>query len=87
MDKLSQMPEPPSRACYGSDGGWLSVAGVWNATGHRQQAVWVLDGLESSWIITAAELPAPRSSPVGLLLGDLLECIGGFGYEVRGCLG
>ena len=44
--------------------------------------MWVLEGVTSDWATAAVNLSSARSSSAGLLLGDQLVCMGGWGEEV-----
>ena len=39
----------------------------------------MLDGVTSTWGVAEVELATARSCSAGLLLGDLLVCMGGYG--------
>ena len=53
------------------------VAGGRDDNFYLPQDVWVLDDVSSTWGVAAVELDTARSFSAGLLLGDLLVCMGG----------
>ena len=82
VDSLAPLPQPRRYSCHGSDGGRLVVAGGLDDGDHRQQSVWVLEGVTSNWAAAAVNLSSARDSSAGLLLGDQLVCMGGIDEEV-----
>ena len=60
VDSLAPLPQPRQWSCYGSDAGRLAVAGGKDDIGDRQQSVWVLEGVTSTWAVADVELPGVR---------------------------
>ena len=79
VESVAPLPHPRAYSCHGSDGSRLAVAGGSEATSFSgiSKAVWVLDGLTTTWGVAAVELSPARRHSAGLLLGDLLVCFGG----------
>ena len=68
---------PLYSSCYGSDKGRFAVAGGLDLAGTSHSNVFVLDNLNSSWGSLDAELPTVQARAAGLLIGDVLLCLGG----------
>ena len=66
---------PVGWACHGSDAGRFAIAGGYGGSFHSD--AWVLDSLFSTWAEADVGLPGLQSDMAGLLLGDLLLCLGG----------
>ena len=77
VDNLATLPQPRAYSCHGSDGGRLVVAGGRDFKAEVDKDVWVLEGVNHTWGVAAVELATARRSSAGLLLGDVLVCMGG----------
>ena len=75
VEEAAELVRPTSWACHGSDSGRFAMAGGYSGSFHSD--AWVLDSLSSTWAEAAVQLPGLKSDMAGLLLGDLLLCLGG----------
>ena len=76
-DRMAALPEEREFSCSGSDGSRFVVAGGRNDNNYFFKDVLVLEGVTSKWAEAAVKLPTLQRSSAGVLLGDLLVCMGG----------
>ena len=80
VNAAASLPYDLTRACHGSDGERLVVAGGGKDDGSSQtlhDEVLVLEGVDATWHNSPARLSAPKYKQAGVLLGDTLLCLGG----------
>ena len=73
---------PLMYACYGSDNGRIAVAGGTGEDDEVNSNVFVLGNPNSSWGSLDVTQPTARYLQAGLLIGDVLLCLGGLEDQV-----
>ena len=82
VDSGANLPVSLQFACHGSDNGRLAAAAGVRGNDAYNTKVFVLESLAETWSEAAVHVDAVREDAAGLLLGDMLVCMGGAVQEV-----
>ena len=78
LSAAAPLPRRLAYSCHASDGERLVVAGGGGDKNDEQHnEVLLLEGLNTTWRTSTAQLGDPKDSQAGVLLGDTLLCLGG----------
>ena len=73
---MAKLPRPVGLACFGSDLYKMVLAGGLSFGGVTDEVL-LLSGVDQVWRVVDAKLGGLRGSQAGVLIGDMLVCVGG----------